>query len=314
MTRHFRPFADWPLQSPVLRALYEGLARGDIPHAILFAGASGTTRMFAEFFSKILLCTGEGAPCNACPSCRQMDAHNHPDFIVVAGEDGGPVKAAQVEETQARLKLRGHGQGRIVYLIEGMDKLTPVAANRLLKTLEEPLASTIALLTAENDGRVLSTIRSRTFLYRLGAGNAPFADPLPESLATRDSEQNLSFAALLKPVIQWMEYVLQKERPTLTLAADLLKQTESYALGDVLHVLIVWLRDVLHIQLDEHESLVCEDFIESLQKQAKLISTAQLLQILEIVLESKRRVDAHVVARLNIEQMCIRVREVIRSV
>lgn len=312
--RTYRSFSDWPLQTPVLHALYEGLISQHVPHAILFGGSAATTRMFAEFFAKTLLCTGEGAPCNACPSCHQMDAHNHPDFLHIAAEDGGSVKAAQIEDAQARLKLRGHGDGRVVYLIEGMDKLTPVAANRLLKTLEEPLSSTVALLTAENDGRVLSTIRSRAFLYRLGTGDAAFDDPLPDSLLQdeeNDSAQNLSFAGLLKPVIQWTEHVFQNSSQSLKLAQELMKETESYEIADVLHVLIVWLRDLLHYRLGERESLVCQDFVQAMEKQSKTIEAAQLLSLIEIVIETKRRVSSHVVARLNIEQMCIRIRGVI---
>ncbi|QSO50625.1 hypothetical protein JZ785_17125 [Alicyclobacillus curvatus] len=309
--RSFRPFSDWPLQTPVLRALFQELETERVPHAMMFVGTTAVTRMFAEFFAKTLLCTGQGAPCDACPSCHQMDAGNHPDFISVTTEDGGSVKAAQIEEIQSRLKLRGHGKGRIVYMIEGMDKLTPVAANRLLKTLEEPLSSTIALLTAENDGRVLSTIRSRAFLYRVGSGEAAFDDPLPDSLTRSPNEQNLSFAGLLKPVIQWTHHTFQKRQGALSLAAELVKETESYELSDVLHVLIVWLRDLMHYRLEEYESLVCQEFIQEVKAQAATVEISQILRVIEIVIDAKRRTLSHVGARLNVEQMCIRIREVI---
>lgn len=307
----FLPFSQWPLQTPVLEALFQELETGRVPHAIMFMGSKAVTRMFAEFFAKTLLCTGQGAPCNTCSSCQQMDAGNHPDFISVTAEDGGSVKAAQIEAAQSRLKLRGHGQGRTVYMIEGMDKLTPVAANRLLKTLEEPLASTIALLTAENDGRVLSTIRSRAFLYRLGTGDVAWDDPLPDSLTGSSDEQNLSFAGLLKQVIQWNQHVFQKRQGALSLAAELVKETESYELADVFHVLIVWLRDLMHYRLGEYESLVSQEYIQEIKAQAETVEISQVLRVTDIVMETKRRALAHVGARLNVEQMCIRIREVI---
>ena len=309
-----RPFTDWPIQNPALQALYEEVRDERTPHAILFVGPAAVTRAFAEFFAKLLLCTGTEAPCGSCPSCHQMEANNHPDFLQVLSEDGASVKAAQIEQVQARLKLRGHGQRPVVYLIEGMDKLTAVAANRLLKTLEEPVSSTIALLTAENDGRVLPTILSRAFLYRLTSGDSVWDDPLPDSLLHSDSEQNLSFAGVLKPVIQWTQHLFRDGDFTLRLAADLMKQTESYNIEDVLHVLIVWLRDLLHYRLEEHESLVCREFIQDMRVQCESVSEGQLLEVISIVMETKRRVGSHVAARLNVEQMCIRIREVFRIV
>lgn len=309
-----RPFTDWPIQTPALQALYEEVKGQRTPHAILLVGPAAVTRTFAEFFAKLILCTGLEAPCNVCPSCHQMEANNHPDFLPVLSEDGASVKAGQIEQVQARLKLRGHGQKPVVYLIEGMDRLTAVAANRLLKTLEEPVSSTIALLTAESDGRVLPTILSRAFLYRLSSGDTTWDDPLPDSLLHSDGEQNLSFAGLLKPVIQWTQHLLRDGDLTLRLAADLMKQTESYNIEDVLHVLVVWLRDLLHYRLKEHESLVCREFINDMQVQSDSLSEVQLLETIRVVMDTKRRIGSHVAARLNVEQMCIRIREVFRSV
>lgn len=307
------PISTWPWQSPVLEGLYRQLDTGQLPHAQLFQGTAVVTSNFTEFFAKLLLCSGEQAPCGECPSCIQMQAQAHPDFIRVTTDDGQTVKVGQIEELQSRVTRRSHS-GVTVYAIEGVDKLSAVAANRLLKMLEEPQSSAVALLTAESEGRVLSTIKSRCFLYRLGAGEASWDDPLPQPLTQPASPENLSFAGVLQPVIQWTGILFAGGEQALRLATKLLKETEGAQIAHVLHVLTLWNRDLLHMQLGESEFIVCSNHIEELSKQSTLVSRQQLLDTIRIVLDSKRRITGNVGAQLNIEQMCIRVQEVLRSV
>jgi DNA polymerase-3 subunit delta' len=67
--------------------------RNRLAHAYLFCGAEGVgKRIFARELAKALLCEANQSPerlaaCDACPSCRLMDAGNHPDsrsvFILI---------------------------------------------------------------------------------------------------------------------------------------------------------------------------------------------------------------------------------------
>jgi len=307
------PMFTWPLQSPVLEGLHRQLAKGQLPHAQLFVGTALVTRNFTEFFAKLLLCVGEQSPCGTCSSCVQMAAQSHPDYIRVATVDGQSVKTGQIEELQSRVTRRSHS-GKKVYVIEGVDKLSAVAANRLLRMLEEPQSIAVGLLTAESEGRVLATIKSRCFSYRLGAGVASWDDPLPQPLTADDEPENLSFAGVLQAVIQWTRALFTGSEPTLQLAAKLLKETEGAQIAHVLHVLTLWCRDLLHTQLGESEFIVCSNKMEDLSAQCRSVSPRQFLDIIDIVLDSKRRIGANVGTQLNVEQMCIRIQEVLRSV
>ena len=60
---------------------------------------------------------------------------------------------------------------RRVFVIEGADTMNDQAANRMLKTLEEPPAFTHLLLLADSREEVLATIASRCQHVRF--------DPLP---------------------------------------------------------------------------------------------------------------------------------------
>jgi hypothetical protein len=56
---------------------------------------------------------------------------------------------------------------RKVAILEGVELLTTAAANAFLKTLEEPSASTLLLLVADEQNRVLPTIKSRCQVFEL---------------------------------------------------------------------------------------------------------------------------------------------------
>ena len=64
--------------------------------------------------------------------------------------------------------LKPLGGGRKVYVLEEADKLTPEAANALLKLLEEPPGDVLFLLLARNPGALPPTVLSRCQCLRLG--------------------------------------------------------------------------------------------------------------------------------------------------
>jgi len=87
---------------------------------------------------------------------------SHPDFITFAPD--GPLRQISIPQTRL-LKERApyaplHGKRRI-FLIDRVDRANEQAANSLLKTLEEPPAHLIVIMTAENAYDLLPTIRSR---------------------------------------------------------------------------------------------------------------------------------------------------------
>ncbi|OGO49379.1 MAG: DNA polymerase III subunit delta' [Chloroflexi bacterium RBG_16_64_43] len=149
-----------------IRALQRDLALGRPAHAYLFAGPAGIgKRTLALAFAQALNCAAPPAPgeaCGACRPCRQIAARTHPDlFVLLPQEPGKPIKVEAAREMMHMLALSPLELQWRVGLLANFDQATSSTANALLKTLEEPPASVILLLTAESAETLLPTIVSR---------------------------------------------------------------------------------------------------------------------------------------------------------
>lgn len=322
VSRELQPYSDWPSQSQSLFDLYGRIAQGVIPHALLFVGHPASSQKLTEYLTKYMFCTESPAPCGVCAGCVAVAQGNHPDVHVVDGLASGSVKTGAVESLQSSLSRRAHAGGRLVYIIHGIDTATPAAANRLLKTLEEPALPIVAMLTAVHARRVLPTILSRCFTYTLGAGNL-WEDPDPASLGgiaqaqpagTDVQSSGDPFAAFAPAMIQWTRSCLARSASSLELADMFMKSVGDLSAADALHLLSLWLRDVMHVALGQSAYIRFSAHQMELREQAQLASASAIAQVIGTVLDAKLRLQSHVAPLLNVEQMCIRVQRGLANV
>lgn len=150
-----------------------------LPHALLFTGPAGTGKQsFARALARSLLCSqvsGDGQACGECEACRLFDAGTHPDMRwlkPVAPEtttSKNPVmaiKTGMIEELVSALAATSQFGGYRCAVIASAEKMNREAANRLLKTLEEPGANTLIVLVSSIPNRLPVTIRSRCQVNR----------------------------------------------------------------------------------------------------------------------------------------------------
>lgn len=144
--------------------------RGSLPHALLLGGPEGLgKRAFAEAFVRARLCEHprDGFACGSCRTCALLEAGTHPDRILVTFElnsEGKPRKEIVVEQIRAlsaRLAMAAQRGGWQIAVIDPADAMNAASSNALLKTLEEPTASSMILLMADQPWRLSATIRSR---------------------------------------------------------------------------------------------------------------------------------------------------------
>ena len=178
-------------------------------------GAAPSAPPEASLFSDALAApaagTGDDA-CGECPACIKSAALMHPDLkflFPVTGEErtlestvipeilqdwrDDPFytfqydKAASVRLSQTRELMRGlaymtYEASRRVVVIRDCDRMREDQYSALLKSVEEPAASTLWVLTTSRVSRVPATIRSRCQRVRF----APLSEPvIREFLITR---------------------------------------------------------------------------------------------------------------------------------
>jgi DNA polymerase-3 subunit delta' len=150
---------------------------GHASHAYLFHGPAGTgKRTIARAFAAALLADGARNPGTVA---ERVARNCHPDLTWVTPSGAAEMLVADIEEPVVAAAARTPFESaRRVFVIEGADTMNDQAANRMLKTLEEPPAFTHLLLLADRREDVLATIASRCLAVRF--------DPLaPELIARR---------------------------------------------------------------------------------------------------------------------------------
>jgi len=116
------------------------------------------------------------------PVFAQIAAGSHPDLLIIAPEEDKDLNVEQIRTVGPFLAMTAAQSGWRIVIIDGAECMNRAAQNALLKVLEEPSSNSLLILLADNLGRLLPTIRSRSRLLRLDAD----ADRTPETLSQLD--------------------------------------------------------------------------------------------------------------------------------
>ena len=146
-----------------LDSLVRAFGAGRGHHAYLFSGPSGIgKRLAAHLLGRSLLCEvgAIGAPCGSCAACRRVIAGSHPDWRQLERE-GEYIKIGAVRQLNHEFVFRPFEGGARIALVDEAERMTPEAANALLKTLEEPPPRSYFMLVTSNPAQLLPTVVSR---------------------------------------------------------------------------------------------------------------------------------------------------------
>jgi DNA polymerase-3 subunit delta' len=303
--------------------------------------------------------TGDDA-CSECRGCHMSATLQHPDLkflFPVSGEErslegtieetleelrkdplyvfqyekAASIRISQTRELIVELGYRPHTASRRVVVVRDCDRMREDQFSALLKSIEEPGASTLWVLTTARLARVPATVRSRCQRVRFR--------PLPESLvrdvlqkADVEEKESRMLAALAAGslaralAMRDADPDMKSQRDTalqmLTPALDrnpaqlvqAIQKATAYGkagrerLRMSLEFHQLWLRDALRLRYGaDPETLVNRDLVPVLQRLATQVDAAEIRRRLLVLEEALRAIDGNISPDLTLFSTLARV-------
>jgi len=212
-----------------------------------------------------------------------------------------------------------------VAVLANFERATASAANALLKTLEEPAAPVVIILTAPDPGSLLPTIVSRCQIVTLRPVPLEQVETALQQRWQASPEQAALLAQLSAGRLGWAvrgltdESFLERRARWLTDLQDLLRmhRAERLAYAQVLsrdsaalkEALTFWLtiwRDLLLLASGSQTRIVNLDYREALQGLAGQSSAGQAAEVVGRLQTALLNLDKNVNARLNLEVVLLK--------
>ncbi len=322
--------------------LQRGLEKGTIAHAYLFVGPAHIGKMtLAINLAQAMNCASSDRPCGVCDSCRRIAEGKHADIQTIKLEQGGEtgettgktrISVEQIDQILHSVNLPPFEGKYKVFIIDGLEFLSIAAANRMLKTLEEPVGNVIFILLTVNEAMVPATVISRCqrieffplalsliekalmtrwgvepekaeLLSRLSAGCPGWAVAMSKDNALLQQRNDW--------LNEWLDVIEADFDRRFTFVA---KMTERYTqnretVQQKLALLLDWWRDVLLIKVGNGEAIINIDREDELKETAADCNLAQIRQFIGSVKSAMSQLRQNVNPQLALEVLMLNVPE-----
>ncbi len=326
-------------QAHIIARLQPALERGRESHAYLLTGPPrvGKLTLAREVAQAVNCLQGPGVPCGRCGQCRRIADGLHADVRVVDVEFSRKVEGREtvnaitinaIRELERAVNLNPFEGSRIVIIIDGAGRMSPEAANALLKTLEEPPPDVLFLLLAEDEDVLLSTIRSRCqTLPLLPLSRPDMLDYLTQQGGMSEAEADTLYR-LSRGCLGWAINALADPQLLEQRQADLERMREAVSAGldarfayasevatlfsnnrpaarELLSLWLRWWRDLLLVKEGADEYLHNADQSAALRAHAAALTTPQIVAFIRRLLDTMAALDANVSPRLALETLML---------
>lgn len=279
------------------------LKSGILPHAFLFAGPKGTGKTsLARILSKAINCESKNPPCNKCDICKSITNGVNIDVIEMDAASNRGID--DVRALRDIVKLAPANTKAKVYIIDEAHMLTTEASNALLKTLEEPPSHVYFVLATTNPEKLIDTIKSRTTLVPFTKATSEEIERALKRVVTGekikiDKEDIQKIAKIAKG--SFRDAVKSLEQYTHD--ASFLKINNEVDVDDFVESLLKKdaegsLKAVKQITNIQNFT---EEMLENLHLRLITSPTGDLIQLIELILESQERLKSSPIEALPVE-------------
>jgi DNA polymerase-3 subunit delta' len=322
-------------QTRAVSLLKHSIESGALSHAYLFVGPQHVGKItLALNLAQALNCKADDKPCLACDSCKKIKTGAHSDVQIIGlmqDEEDNEAKLIhtdQIKDVLHAASLPPFEGNQKVFIIDGAELLSIEAANRLLKTLEEPEAKVTFILLAANESKLLKTVVSRCQRIELKPmALAEETQALIEKMQVKPEQARL-LAALSHGCIGWAitaagdEKILAQCRETMDQIISAVKgdyedrfayvarlaagfSQNRRAVYDTLDRWVDYWRDLMLVKLDCPDMITNIDRKEEIIKMAGSYSLNQIRNYIKSIESAAIQLKQNVNARLALEVLML---------
>ena len=262
---------------------------GRFPHAIILEGSADSGRnSLAGILAKAAVCRSTGEkPCGVCSGCIKAQAGSHPDILLLDGDaDPRAFPIDAIRKIRSDAYIKPNEAATKVYVLLGVQNMTEVSQNALLKVFEEPPENVLFLLTTVSASALLPTVRSRAQIFSL------------EGAHTTD-EVDFEYTAKLTTAI-----TAKNESELLFLTSELIKDKSRLRL--VLAQLVLILRDAAVFRAGGTACL--SEQKEVAASLGAALTRDKLFLLMEEVKKTQRAIDQNANSALLATALCANLR------
>ncbi len=331
---------NWPIigNGHIFEFLTKSLAKKNIASSYIFSGPANLGKTTAaNFFAKSLVCQSNdrtNLPCGKCSACLEAGKNIHSDIYLIKKEpDKKNISVDQVRDFIRSLNMSSFLNSYKIGIIKGAENLSEGAVNALLKTLEEPKIKVVIILTVTDFESLPKTIisRSQVLNFRAVASDVIYDELVENYKAPRSQAKNFSRLAAGRPALAlkffqdkdyYEDYKNYVESFINLLSPDINERFNAIenilgkeargqeAVKSAVGIINVWqnlARDLMLVELSLSDLIQHEPFIKELEELKNKVNLKALLNLINILKQSREYLGANVNPKLALENIAVNI-------